>query len=67
MLAFEILTYAKVCCGFSVFASLKIPLAIQLQTKKAVATQLVGQPSLSCYTFAVSVLTIEIWCETGAI
>ena len=34
MLAFEILTYAKVCCGFSVFASLKIPLVIQLLVKR---------------------------------
>ena len=34
MLSLEILTYASVCCGFSRFASLEIPLVIHTPLKE---------------------------------
>jgi hypothetical protein len=43
-LAFKILTYAKVCCGFSVFASLKIPLVIQLPKERLSQHNLLDSP-----------------------
>jgi len=43
MLALKILTYATVCCGFSGYASLEIPLVIQLLTKRECLKKLVRQ------------------------